>query len=449
MSKTKKTRKTSSRKRKKSRGRTLKKTFITIGLIAILGMGGYVAAECNGIDDPVNFVAEKAMEKLGLVEPSDNSDAEEAVLPVNPLTGEGEEDGFDPDALNRRVAAFVVENTPDARPQWGMDDPDYSPDIILQGEVEGGITRTLWMYADYNKLPSQIGPMRSARPPYIRFSELFDGIFIHWGQSSSKGDYIGANEVFQDDKVDHINQMTFDDTVGLYDRDGSRGVSAEHTGIVYGDKVPAAIKAKEFRTEPNDYTQLSFSPLPWLTTLQPADTVRVNFSSQTGWETTVWNYDPEDEMYHTENFRNDLKRDNLLILYDDTEYIAKYDYMGVAGYTVVYCDYKFKGGKGQLLSRGRVKEIEWKVEDGQLMLIDPELTEAAREKARAEAEAAEAESTEDNAADTDENAEAVDPESIVIPASLNVGKTWIGWISANNGGNVEILANGESTSTEG
>ena len=76
--------------------------------------------------------------------------------PSDPLTGALVEDGFDESALNRRIVAFVVENTPDARPQWGLDDENYSPDIVLQGEVEGGITRTLWFYTDYNKLPEVI-----------------------------------------------------------------------------------------------------------------------------------------------------------------------------------------------------------------------------------------------------------------------------------------------------
>ena len=111
----------------------------------------------------------------------------------NPLTGS---EKFDSAAQGIRPVALVVENAPDARPQWGMTDKKYSPDIILQGEVEGGITRTLWLYADYNKLPKKIGPMRSARPPYIKFSELFDAIFIHWGQSSSSSEYKGANTVF-------------------------------------------------------------------------------------------------------------------------------------------------------------------------------------------------------------------------------------------------------------
>ena len=86
---------------------------------------------------------------------------EEAEVAHNSLTGATEEDGYDTASADRRIAAFVVENAPDARPQWGLDDPNYAPDVVIQGEVEGGITRTLWLYADYNKLPEVIGPMRS------------------------------------------------------------------------------------------------------------------------------------------------------------------------------------------------------------------------------------------------------------------------------------------------
>lgn len=348
---------------------------------------------------------------------------------ANPLTGQTTEEGFDENALNQRVVAFVVENTSEARPQWGMDDPDYSPDIVLQGEVEAGITRTLWMYADYNKLPEVIGPMRSARPPYIRFSELFDSVFIHWGQSSSKGNYVGANTVFKQDNVDHINQMAFDESVGLFDRDHTRSVSMEHTGILYGAKVPEALEKAGFREEPEEYTSLEFNKLPWLTSFEPADTVKVNYSDRTSWEKTVWTYDNEDKQYHTANFNNDFKRDNLLILYDDTEYVDKADYKGEAGHTLTYCDYALGGGKGLLCSQGTVKDIEWKAEDGKLVLIDVAATKAAEERAAQAAQEAESE-------DSEEAEESTEP--VLVNASLYPGKTWIGWVSANNGGNVEI-----------
>lgn len=355
---------------------------------------------------------------------------ESGEVAANPLTGQTTEEGFDENALNQRVVAFVVENTSEARPQWGMDDPEYSPDIVLQGEVEAGITRTLWMYADYNKLPEIIGPMRSARPPYIRFSELFDSVFIHWGQSSSKGNYVGANTVFKKDGVDHINQMSFDESVGLFDRDHTRSVSMEHTGILYGSKVPEALKTAGFREEPEEYTSLEFNKLPWLTSFKPADSVKVNYSDRTSWEKTVWTYNREDKQYHTAHFNNDFKRDNLLILYDDTEYIDKANYKGEAGYTLTYCDYTLGGGKGLLCSQGTVKDIEWKVEDGKLVLIDVAATKAAEERA---AQAAESEDSEEAPEEAEEST-----EPVLVNASLYPGKTWIGWVSANNGGDVEI-----------
>ena len=390
--------------------------------------------------------------------------------PSNPLTGELVEDGFDESALSRRVAAFVVENTPDARPQWGLDDENYPPDIVLMGEVEGGITRTLWMYADYNKLPEVIGPMRSARPPYIRFSEMFDSIFIHWGQSSSKDDYVGANPVFRKDKVDHINQMTLDDQEELYGRDQTRNVSSEHRGILYGDKVAATIKNEGFRIEPNEYSKLHFFDESQPASTETAAEVTVTYSEQTDWEDTVWTYNEEDGKYHTSLFDCDFSRDNLLVLYDDTEYITKENYHG-SGASVTYCDYLFKGGRAQLFTKGSVKELQWQRKAGKLMLIDPDvstddvdaavaalmeedpklkLKKATRQALEAmdvvladipmkdselEEALAQFEASKE-AGEVEEDAE-FEPEKYVVQR-MNKGKTWIGWISSNNGGSVKI-----------
>lgn len=358
---------------------------------------------------------------------------------VNPFTGANAEQGYDEAASKTRTVAIVVENAPDARPQWGMDDEEYSPDMVIQGEVEGGITRTLWFYADYNKMPKQLGPMRSARPPFIRFSEFFDSIFIHWGMSHSKGDYEGATTVFRKDKVDHINQMAFSNECGLFDRDSSRGVSAEHTGIIYGDKVAAAIEEKGCRNEPKRFTKFKFNKTAEPMGEERADKVVVTYSEKTDWETTDWTYDKEDKQYHTDSFKNDFKRDNLLILYDKTEYITKEGYEGPGSTgSVTYCDYSVKGGKGKLISQGTVRDIEWKKKDKRhLLLIDPEATKAAEEKAASEAT--------EKKDDSEETTVAPKP---IVEVKINPGKTWIGWVSSNNGGKVEITAD-ESEDSEG
>ena len=343
--------------------------------------------------------------------------------PANSLTGATAEEGYDEAAGERRVAAFVVENAPDARPQWGLDDPEYSPDIVLQGEVEGGITRTLWLYADYEKLPEIIGPTRSARPPFVKFSELFDSIFIHWGMSHSKGDYTGASTVFKKDKVDHINQMTFNDEEGLFGRDQTRGTAVEHRGIIYGDKVAASI----------------------------ATQVGVTYSSK-AFEGTYWTYDESDGLYHCSDFENDFTRENLLVLIDDTEYITKEGYQGPGSSgSVTYCDYKFAGGKGKYFSKGTVKDIEWQVKDGQLELIDPSIDAATAQAANDENfEAAKEVVKADEDAEwpaynkyvivSPEDAEDMEEEEVLansyVLLNMNKGKTWIGWISGNNGGSV-------------
>lgn len=394
------------------------KFAVILVLVAALicGSGAFLLSSCSSGDGD-----------------SAKAEPEPEPIPVtNPLTGANAEQGFDENAINQRIVAFVVENAPDARPQWGMDDENYPPDIILEGEVEGGITRTLWLYADYNKLPEQIGPMRSARPPFIKFSELFDSIFIHWGMSHSKGDYVGASSVFKNDNVDHINQMSFSNECGLFDRDHSRNVSTEHTGIVYGDKVPAAIEEYGCRTEPKEYTELGFNETTQDMSDIVADEVKVTFSDRTAWETKTWTYDEEDGQYHTDAFRNDLKRDNLLVLYDDTEYITKENYEGPGSSgSVTYCNYDLDGGKGKLFSNGTVKNIEWKANMKKLSLIDADATEAAREAAEAKA------------IEEGKTQEEIDTilKTTVVYANLNPGRTWIGWISDNNGGDLEISPN--------
>ena len=350
--------------------------------------------------------------------------------PHNALTGEQEEDGYDKSASDRRIAAFVVENSVDARPQWGLDDENYSPDMVVQGEVEGGITRTLWLYADYEKLPEIIGPTRSARPPFIRFSELFDSIFIHWGMSHSKGDYVGATTVFKQDNVDHINQMTLDDQEGLFGRDQTRSTAIEHRGIIYGDKVAATIENEGFRTNPKDYTEFLFNEEAAPAGEKSAANVSVTYSEQAD-EPTVWTYDESDGKYHTKSFENDFVRDNLLVLYDDTEYITKDDYQGGGmGSSVTYCDYKLAGGKGQLFMQGTVKDIEWVVEDGKLILKDPSVDIEAAKKDKESTAVIITPEPEDGESEEDAEARAY----AVQP--LNKGKIWVGWISRNNGGSV-------------
>ena len=71
-----------------------------------------------------------------------------------PLTGR-----LDPTGATRAHGALAVkiENTPEARPQAGLDEAD----VVYEEVVEGGITR-FWAVFD-SRIPSTVGPIRSVR----------------------------------------------------------------------------------------------------------------------------------------------------------------------------------------------------------------------------------------------------------------------------------------------
>lgn len=365
-----------------SNSKSNSKTKIIIAVVAVvviiaLAVGIYFATAGKKSEEPTTDQATVT-----------EVPTETPVSVVNPLTGESD---FNESAVGKRPVAIVVENAQAARPQWGID----SPDIIVEGEVEGGETRMLWLYSDYTSVPDQVGPIRSARPPYIRFSEMFDAVFIHWGQSKTKGNYTGANTVFKQDNVDHINQMTYSGSVNLFSRDSSRNVSSEHTGVLHGDKIADALKELKIRTDAgeNGLTSFQFNEKDSAMGDGVCNTLALTFSSRT--RTRDWSYSSDDKMYHSSDYETDVKMKNLIVLFDNTEYITKDNYKG-SGSAEVYCDYGLDGGKGIVASEGTYTEIKWSKKDGKLSITD-----------------------------TNGN-----------PIKLNVGRSWIGYASANNGGKV-------------
>lgn len=74
--------------------------------------------------------------------------------PRSPLTGEP----LDEDVHARALLIVKIENSPDARPQSGLD----AADVVFEEVVEAGITRFFVLF--HSDLPETAGPVRSARP---------------------------------------------------------------------------------------------------------------------------------------------------------------------------------------------------------------------------------------------------------------------------------------------
>ena len=95
---------------------------------------------------------------------------------VNPLTGLC--DGIGDDMLGRRPVAFMVSNSYDSLPQWGISQAD----IIYEMLAEGRITRLLAIFQDPSKIDA-LASIRSARPYFIDIAQSYGAVYMHFGGS--------------------------------------------------------------------------------------------------------------------------------------------------------------------------------------------------------------------------------------------------------------------------
>lgn len=81
--------------------------------------------------------------------------------------------------LNKRhITSIQIENSPDARPQSGLQEAG----VVFEAIAEGGITRFNAIFLEGQ--PDYIGPVRSIRPYYIDFFLPFDASVVHAGGSA-------------------------------------------------------------------------------------------------------------------------------------------------------------------------------------------------------------------------------------------------------------------------
>ncbi len=103
---------------------------------------------------------------------------------VNPLTGLA---NLSEGAKGKRPVAMMIANTAEAGPQWGM----MTPDLTIEGLVEENKMGMMWVYADYTKIPNQVGPIAPADESFADIAQDMNAIYVHWdGETSEDVDNI-------------------------------------------------------------------------------------------------------------------------------------------------------------------------------------------------------------------------------------------------------------------
>lgn len=257
---------------------------------------------------------------------------------INPLTGET---GLSANAQGKRPVAVVVENSPSARPQWGL----CSPDIVVEGLVEGGITRMLWLYSDISVL-EKAGPTRSARNNYVEVASGFDAIYVHFGGSSH-----AYKLMDNDSSIDHIDGLK---SGSYFKRDTSRKVSKEHTAYTTGEWLLKAISDKGIRYDIKSGYENPFKFAKEKRTLsQPCNSVTATFSSS---YKHTFEYKASDGLYYNkmnsspmlDDKGNQMSVSNVIIIYCNVTY-----------YDTKYAEWNLNKGSGVYISNGTYENITW------------------------------------------------------------------------------------------
>lgn len=276
---------------------------------------------------------------------------------------------------NKRITAIMVNNIASSRPTRGLSEAQ----MLVEIKVEGGITRFMAIYQDYEKIP-MVGSVRSARDQFFQLLLPFWGFYVHDGQS------VPQRQFFQDWEYDEFNLDTGRYGASSSDpnnissiawRDQGRrnsGFPQEYTEYTAGPNIAEAIKSNnldDFRA----YSTPMFNFVPYTQDPRiPVDgavsELAITHSSS---YITHFAYDASSNLYNMsawnsskgrvdetidENNGNQVGFNNLIVLfapmtlYADSP-LVKVNYMGGAGYYFSQGHYEVllweKGGPNQAL----------------------------------------------------------------------------------------------------
>lgn len=244
-----------------------KRLTLTLTMLALVAV---VAAGCAKKPVAVIAVWPQATSEATVTAPPEP--------PKWPLTGLAAPNAA---STHKRPLSIKVENSPDARPQTGLN----SADIVYETVVEGGITRFNCIFQ--SKLPPIVGPVRSARLSDLWVVPQYHGLFFYSGDSASVSARVRAA---------HLPNLSEDAGVSYpYFRSSAR--AAPHN--LYIDTKKAYVEAARHKMAVTaNVPKLEYGPMSSLATATAVSSVYIPFST---FDNATWTYNAKRGMWMRQN----------------------------------------------------------------------------------------------------------------------------------------------------
>lgn len=260
------------------------------------------------------------------------------VLGTNMITGLAD---MANDGLTRPVGIMVANNDYIQDEQVGL----AAADMWMEAETEGGITRMMAVFASTSRVPDAIGPVRSARTPFVKTVEALGFAYAHAGGSYTALNYLAASSVGDLD----VNGGA--DGSAYSWRDMSYPHDYEYCLRTGGDELTQYVSDM-------GYQSTAKWDVPWTFGEQSGETATSVDITMSGAQQIGFDFDSETELYykhngyaevpHTDIDGNAIAAKTVIVLYSDKYWENN---------TTI--DFYLSGGEGYVFSDGVMRRFDW------------------------------------------------------------------------------------------
>src|SRR6056297_3389958 len=302
--------------------------------------------------DGQNLEEKEKIEEEDIKKPEEVDPKEEALKLIENLKNEGfvqsnlngtylVEEDFD-----LRPVAVMYDNHPYARWQAGI----VKADIVYECEVEFPFTRYLAVFQ--NGKPEHIGPVRSARPYYLRYALEYDSIYVHVGGSNDAKSKIEDYYMANVDGLYSGNFWRYNDT----------GKSIPNNMYTDMENLRDAQKSYGYRMD-GDFEGYKFNDIvrPINEKLSSEDCSQINIIFNSHYEVD-FSYDENEEIYNRyvngekqidEYYEEDIEASNIILIKTSKKVL---DDVGRLSINTV------GEGEGAYITKGELADITWEKE---------------------------------------------------------------------------------------
>ncbi len=265
-----------------------------------------------------------------------------------------------PESIGRtRPISVMLNNIYDALPQSGIGNAA----IVYEAPVEGGITRLMGIFEDYQDV-ERIGSVRSSREYYVYFAREFDSFYLHFGQAWYALELLWRDETLN---LSGLEDAGHGEGELVYYRGDD--FPAPHNVFTNYDMIQAGIDFRGYSREYSDeylarngHYQFAADDAPvLLADGQDAGYVAPGYD----YNNAYFVYDASTEKYTRYQFGepqidlttgSPLTYDNILFQYCQwRDQVDSDTYLDIDVLT---------GGSGKYITKGKAIDITWKKEDG-------------------------------------------------------------------------------------